>query len=77
MTVADLIAALHGCDPTSIVLIPAASAAGEASEPVVDVTPMAPGCFAHGPSAQCGAVRLSGFPLLLTVGDPWAADLHD
>jgi hypothetical protein len=77
MTVADLIAALHGCDPTSIVLIPAAPATSDASEPVVDVTPMAPGRFAHGPSAQCGAVRLSGFPMMLTLGDLGAADLHD
>ena len=66
MTVADLIAALRDCDPQAIVLIPTAPAAGEASEPVIDVTRLEAEHFSSGPAAQHGAVRLAGFPLVVS-----------
>jgi hypothetical protein len=65
MTVAELIAALEDCDPQAIVLIPTAPDVGEWSEPVADVTAVDPNRFSHGPGALHGAVRLSGFPLML------------
>jgi hypothetical protein len=67
MTVAELIAALERCDPGAIVLIPAAPALGEASEPVMDLTCVEAGRLSSGRAAQYGAVRLSGFPFLLMV----------
>jgi hypothetical protein len=77
MTVADLITALGDCDPQAIVLIPAASAVGQASEPVIDVTRVEADHFDGGPAAQRGAVRLTGFPFLLMVSSSGAADLRD
>ena len=75
MTVADLIVALEKCDPRSIVLIPAAPALSEASEPVMDLTCVEAGRFTSGPAAQYGAVRLSGFPLLLMIPNPDVAEI--
>ncbi len=77
MTVADLIAALGDCDPQAIVLIPAAPAAGQASEPVIDVTRVEADPFSSGSAAQRGAVRLSGFPLMLMGSSLGAADPRD
>jgi len=77
VTVADLIAALGDCDPQAIVLIPAASAPGQASEPVVDVTRVEGGQFSSGPAARCGAVRLTGFPPMMIASGRVAAELRD
>lgn len=79
MRVADLITALQGCDPEAIVLIPAASGLSEASEPVVDVTRLDPEAFrgAGAGGARCGAVRLTGFPLMFMVSEGGSARLRE
>jgi hypothetical protein len=77
MRVVDLITALQGCDPEAIVLIPAVSGLSEASEPVVDVTQLDASAFSSNAAARCGAIRLTGFPLMFTVREEDSARLRE